>query len=238
MRCSPRTAVDDAAAKERAIKAGANWVMGMQSRDGGFAAFDADNDSKWLNQLPFADVEAVTDPTCPDLTGRVLEMMAAVGYRADHPVARRAIAWLQDAIRRATAHGGDAGASTISTAPSRRWSGLRAIGVDMNEPWIQARGRMAQDRCRTPTADGARAALSDKDPSWRGRGTSTASQTAWALIGLLAGEDEISDNVTRGVTGCSSGRTRTGAWDETEFTGTGFPNHFYLRYHCMRITSR
>ena len=71
--------------------------MGMQSRDGGFAAFDADNDSAWLNNLPFADVEAVTDPTCPDLTGRVLEMMAAVGYRAEHPVARRAIAWLKKA---------------------------------------------------------------------------------------------------------------------------------------------
>ena len=89
------THFDDAAASERALRVGSNWVMGMQSRDGGFAAFDADNDSKWLNQLPFADVEAVTDPTCPDLTGRVLEMMAAVGYRAEHPVARRAIAWLR-----------------------------------------------------------------------------------------------------------------------------------------------
>ena len=81
--------------REHAIKAGANWVMGMQSKDGGFAAFDADNDSHWLNTLPFADLEAVTDPTCADLTGRVLEMMAAVGYRADHPVARRAIEWLK-----------------------------------------------------------------------------------------------------------------------------------------------
>ncbi len=86
---------EDAEARERALKLGANWVMGMQSKDGGFAAFDVDNDSHWINQAPFADVEAATDPTCADLTGRVLEMMAAVGYRADHPVARRAISWLK-----------------------------------------------------------------------------------------------------------------------------------------------
>ena len=87
--------LDDAAAKERAVRVGANWVMGMQSSDGGFAAFDADNNSTWLNHLPLADVEAVTDPSCPDLTGHVLEMMASVGYRADHPVAKRAIEWLK-----------------------------------------------------------------------------------------------------------------------------------------------
>ncbi len=91
----PHAAVDDQQTKERAVTAGANWVMGMQSKDGGFAAFDADNDSHWLNHVPLADVEAVTDPTCADLTGRVLEMMGAVGYRAEHPVARRAIRWLK-----------------------------------------------------------------------------------------------------------------------------------------------
>ena len=88
-------ACDDSAKRERAISAGANWVMGMQSKDGGFAAFDVDNDSHWLNNLPLADVEAVTDPSCADLTGRVLEMMAAVGYKQDHPVAVRAIDWLK-----------------------------------------------------------------------------------------------------------------------------------------------
>ena len=110
---------DDAEARERAIRIGANWVMGMQSSDGGFAAFDADNDSTWLNQAPFADVEAATDPTCPDLTGRVLEMMAAVGYRAEHPVARRAIEWLKR-DQKPAGRGGVDGASTISTALSRR----------------------------------------------------------------------------------------------------------------------
>src|SRR6202030_2361508 len=86
---------DNPASREHAISLGANWVMEMQSKDGGFAAFDVDNDSEWLNQTAFADLEAATDPTCADLTGRVLEMMAAVGYRADHPVARRAITWLR-----------------------------------------------------------------------------------------------------------------------------------------------
>src|SRR5262249_54439357 len=87
-------ATDDAQ-RERSIRIGANWVMGMQSKDGGFSAFDVDNDSRWLNNLPHADLEAVTDPTCADLTGRVLEMMAAVGYKADHPVAMRSIEWLR-----------------------------------------------------------------------------------------------------------------------------------------------
>ena len=86
---------DDEAQREFALRAGANWVIGMQSKDGGFAAFDPDNNSQWLNHVPFADVEASTDPACADLTGRVLEMMAEVGYTADHPVARRAIAWLK-----------------------------------------------------------------------------------------------------------------------------------------------
>jgi squalene-hopene/tetraprenyl-beta-curcumene cyclase len=85
----------DDEANAHAIAAGANWVNGMQSRDGGFAAFDTDTNSNWLNHLPLADVEAITDPSCPDLTGRVLEMLGALHYGKDHPVARRAIRWLK-----------------------------------------------------------------------------------------------------------------------------------------------
>src|SRR5258708_33805649 len=89
---------DDAAARERAIARGANWLIGMQSKDGGFAAFDVDNKATWFNYATFAaDTESATDPTCPDLTGRVLEMMAAVGYRKNHPGARPAIEWLKSA---------------------------------------------------------------------------------------------------------------------------------------------
>lgn len=221
-------ACDDAAKRERCISIGANWVMGMQSKDGGFAAFDVDNDAHWLNNLPLADVEAVTDPSCADLTGRVLEMMAAVGYKPDHPVARRAIDWLKRNQSSDGAWWGRWGVAYIY-GTSAALSGLRAIGCDVKEPWIKRAVEWLKSK---QNADGGwgESPLADKDPAWRGRGTSTASQTAWALIGLIAGEDGVSESVLRGVQWLAERQNDAGAWDENEFTGTGFPNHFYLRY--------
>ncbi|MBF6560144.1 MAG: squalene--hopene cyclase [Candidatus Binataceae bacterium] len=220
---------DDAAARERAIKVGANWVMGMQSKDGGFSAFDADNTSEWINQAPFADVEAATDPTCADLTGRVLEMMAAVGYRADHPVARRAIAWLKRDQEADGSWWGRWGVSYIYGTFSAL-SGLRAIGVEVSEPWI---GRAVAWFKSVQNEDGGwgESCLADKDPAFKGSGASTPSQTAWALIGLVAGEDQISDQMTRGMTWLFERQNAEGRWEDLEYTGTGFPNHFYLRYN-------
>ncbi|MGH8013511.1 MAG: squalene--hopene cyclase [Candidatus Binataceae bacterium] len=222
-------AMADAPSRERAISLGANWVMGMQSRDGGFAAFDVDNTSEWLNHAPFADVEASTDPSCPDLTGRVLEMMAACGYRPQHPVARRAIEWLKRQQDSDGAWWGRWGVNYIYGTFSAL-SGLRAIGVDINQSWIK---RAVMWLKSVQNADGGwgESCLSDHDPAWRGHGTSTPSQTAWAIIGLLAGEDNISESVTRGVAWLLERQNENGDWEETEFTGTGFPNHFYLRYH-------
>jgi squalene-hopene/tetraprenyl-beta-curcumene cyclase len=216
-------------AQARAIAAGANWVIGMQSKDGGFAAFDTDTDSKWLNQLPLADVEAITDPSCPDLTGRVLEMLGAL-HRTEHdPVARRAIRWLQANQAPEGSWWGRWGVNHIYGTFSALL-GLRAIGVDLREPWI----RRAVDWLKSKQNDDGgwgESCLSDKDPSWRGRGESTASQTGWAIIGILAGEDGLSDEVRRGVRWLLVRQNPAGSWDETAFTGNGFPNHFYMRYH-------
>jgi squalene-hopene/tetraprenyl-beta-curcumene cyclase len=223
------TTHDDAAARDRAIRRGANWVMGMQSKDGGFAAFDTDNDSHWINQAPFADVEAATDPTCADLTGRVLEMMAAVGYREDHPVARRAITWLKRDQKADGSWWGRWGVSYIYGTFSAL-SGLRAIGVDLREPWI-ARAAIWLKSVQNADGGWGETCLADQDPALKGKGESTPSQTAWAMIGLLAGEDEVSDSVMRGVTWLFEHQNSDGRWGDTEFTGTGFPNHFYLRYH-------
>jgi squalene-hopene/tetraprenyl-beta-curcumene cyclase len=220
---------DDAAARDRAIKLGANWVMGMQSKDGGFAAFDVDNDSNWINQAPFADVEAATDPTCADLTGRVLEMMAAVGYRADHPVARRAIAWLKRDQKGDGSWWGRWGVSYIYGTFSAL-SGLRAIGVDMSEAWI-ARAVTWLKAVQNPDGGWGETCLADQDPALKGKGTSTPSQTAWGLIGLIAGEDDLSDSTMRGVAWLLEQQNSDGRWEDVEFIGTGFPNHFYLRYH-------
>jgi squalene-hopene/tetraprenyl-beta-curcumene cyclase len=221
-------ACDDSARREHAITCGATWVMGMQSKDGGFAAFDVDNDSHWLNSLPLADVEAVTDPSCADLTGRVLEMMAAVGYQQDHPVARRSIEWLRRNQHADGAWWGRWGVAYVYGTFSAL-SGLRAIGYDMTQPWIQRAVEWLKSK-QNPDGGWGESPLADRDPAWRGRGTSTASQTAWAIIGLLAGEDGVSEPVLRGVQWLVERQNESGAWDEDEFTGTGFPGHFYLRY--------
>jgi len=223
------TAHDDEGQREHAIRAGSNWVMGMQSKSGGFAAFDPDNDSQWLNQVPFADVEASTDPDCADLTGRVLEMMAEVGYTADHPVARRAVAWLRQDQKPDGSWWGRWGVCYIY-GTSSALSGLRAIGVGAGEPWTR---RAVQWLKSVQNADGGwgETCAADRDPALKGKGNSTASQTAWAVIGLLAGEDGISESVMRGVEWLLERQNESGSWEELEFTGTGFPNHFYLRYH-------
>jgi squalene-hopene/tetraprenyl-beta-curcumene cyclase len=220
---------DNPAARERSLRLGANWVMGMQGKSGGFAAFDVDNDSKWLNHAPFADVEASTDPDCADLTGRVLEMMAAVGYSTGHPVAQRAVAWLKRDQKIDGSWWGRWGVSYIYGTFSAL-SGLRAIGADLNQEWIKHAVqwlKLVQNR------DGGwgESCLVDGDPELKGRGNSTPSQTAWALIGLLAGEDGLSSNVMRGVAWLLERQNDEGRWEDLEFTGTGFPNHFYLRYH-------
>jgi squalene-hopene/tetraprenyl-beta-curcumene cyclase len=202
--------------------------MGMQSRDGGFAAFDADNDSTWLNQMPLADVEAVTDPSCPDLTGRVLEMMGAVGYRIDHPVAARAIEWLKRNQSREGGWWGRWGVNYIYGTFSAL-AGLCAIGVDINEPWIKRAVEWLKSK-QNPDGGWGESPLSDRDPSWIGRGGSTASQTAWAMIGLIAGEAGESEHALRGAQWLSERQNDDGTWTETESTGNGFPNHFYLRY--------
>jgi squalene-hopene/tetraprenyl-beta-curcumene cyclase len=222
-------AVDDEARREFALRAGSNWVMGMQSKDGGFAAFDPDNNSRWLNHVPFADVEASTDPACADLTGRVLEMMAEVGYTADHPVARRAIAWLRRDQKPDGSWWGRWGVCYIYGTFSAL-SGLHAVGVSVNEPWIQRAVQWLKS-VQNPDGGWGETCAADRDPALKGKGNSTASQTAWAVIGLLAGEDELSESVMRGVQWLLERQNQSGSWDEPEFTGTGFPNHFYLRYH-------
>jgi squalene-hopene/tetraprenyl-beta-curcumene cyclase len=223
------TAHDDEAQRELALRAGSNWVMGMQSKDGGFAAFDPDNNSQWLNHVPFADVEASTDPACADLTGRVLEMMAEVGYTADHPVARRAIAWLRRDQKSDGSWWGRWGVCYLYGTFSAL-SGLRAIGVSVTEPWIRRAVQWLKS-VQNPDGGWGETCAADREPALKGKGNSTASQTAWAVIGLLAGEDELSESVMRGVEWLMERQNDLGSWDELEFTGTGFPNHFYLRYY-------
>lgn len=109
-------------------------------------------------------------------------------------------------------------------------AGLRAIGVEVEEPWIKRAAQWLKSK-QNPDGGWGESCLSDRDPDWRGRGVSTASQTAWALIGLMAGENGISDSSAEGILWLIGCQNESAGWDENAFTGNGFPNHFYMRYY-------
>ncbi len=155
--------------------------------------------------------------------------MAAAGYRRDHPVAQRAIKWLQRDQEKDGSWWGRWGVSYIYGTFSAL-SGLRAIGYPMEEPWIQ---RAAEWLKSVQNDDGGwgETCLADSDPALKGKGPSTPSQTAWGMIGLLAAEDHVSDHLRRGAGWLLDRQNEGGRWIDEYFTGTGFPNHFYLRYH-------
>jgi squalene-hopene/tetraprenyl-beta-curcumene cyclase len=163
------------------------------------------------------------------LTGRVLEMMAEVGYTAEHPVARRAINWLKRDQKPDGSWWGRWGVCYLYGTFSAL-SGLRAIGVSVNEPWVQCAVQWLKS---VQNSDGGwgESCAADRDPRLKGKGDSTASQTAWAAIGLLAGDEALSEEMMRGIEWLLDHQNDAGSWDELEYTGTGFPNHFYLRYH-------
>lgn len=211
---------------------GARWLAEMQNRDGGWGAFDNNNDREILTRVPFADHNAMIDPSTADLTSRMLEMYAGLGMTAEHPVAQRAL----DFVWRNQEHDhcwfGRWGVNYIYGT----WQtlvGLVGIGVPQHDPRIRravAWLKMHQQECggwgETPK--------SYDDPSLRGQGPPTASQTAWALMGLIAAGEVNSASVDAGVQYLLDTQRDDGTWHEPEFTGTGFPRVFYLRYHLYR----
>jgi squalene-hopene/tetraprenyl-beta-curcumene cyclase len=227
-----RLASRDPRRTDRAVTAGLNWTLGMQSRDGGWGAFDTDNDSEFLNRIPFADMEAMIDPPTEDLTGRLLEMMGTYAYDLRFNRARRAREFL---LRRQRADGSWWGRWGVNFIYGT-WSvlaGLRAIGDDLGAPHIRRAVAWLKAHQNDDGGWGETIASYD-DERLAGCGESTASQTAWAILGLLAGEDGISAEVLRGTDYLLERQRGDGQWDETLFTGTGFPRHFYLRYDMYR----
>lgn len=218
--------------KDRALARGVNWTLGMQSRNGGWGAFDTDNTLDLWNQMPFGDMKAMIDPPTADLAGRLLEMMGTFGYDLDFGPARRALQFLQREQEADGSWWGRWGVNYIYGT----WSvlvGLRAIGEDLNRPYVQRALTWLKSR-QNPDGGWGEDCLSYWDQSKAGKGESTPSQTAWAVLGLLAGEDEISPAVLRGIQYLLAQQERVGSWPEQLFTGTGFPRHFYLRYYGYR----
>lgn len=217
------------AAAQRAI----HWLLAMQNRDGGWGAFDKDNDREFLCHVPFADHNAMIDPSTPDITGRVLEGLAFWGYEQGHPAIDRAVAYVRKHQESDGSWFGRWGVNYLYGT----WQcvvGLREIGVPAEDPAIRAGVNWLLS---VQQASGAWGESPDsyEEPSLRGQGPATASQTAWALLGLLAAGEAQHPAVQRGVQWLLRTQMPDGSWDEPYFTGTGFPRVFYLRYHYYRI---
>jgi squalene-hopene/tetraprenyl-beta-curcumene cyclase len=222
-----------AAAVEAALGRAARWIGAMQNSDGGWGAFDRDNDCAFLCHVPFADHNAMIDPSSPDLAGRVLEAFGKLGHRAGHPVVDRALAYVRRSQEADGAWYGRWGVNYIYGT----WQvleGLRAVGVAIDDPAVE---RGADWLVARQQADGAwgETPASYADRSLAGTGPATPSQTAWAVAGLVAAGRGASAAVRRGVQWLVQTQEADGSWAQREFTGTGFPQVFYLRYHWYPI---
>ena len=221
----------DRARIEGAVRRAIDWTLGMQCKDGGWAAFDVDNTQRLCGELPFCDFGEVIDPPSADVTAHVVEMLAEEG-RADDPRCRRGVEWL---LRHQEPDGswfGRWGANYVYGTGAAVPALVRA-GLAPDHPAIRRAVRWLETH---QNADGGwgEDLRSYVDPAWRGRGKSTASQTAWALLALLAA-GERGEPARRGIEWLASTQLPNGDWDEPEFTGTGFPGDFYLRYHLYRL---
>jgi squalene-hopene/tetraprenyl-beta-curcumene cyclase len=222
---------NDSAAQNRCINRAVKWLLAMQSKDGGWAAFDADNHWEFLNSVPFADHNAMLDPTCPDITGRVIEALCAHGISADHPAIRRGI---ENLVQTQEADGswyGRWGVNYIyGTFLALR--GLRAAGESDREAHILRAGEWLRS---IQNADGGWGeSCKSYDRGGFVPAHSTASQTAWAILGLLASGDTDSLAVQQGIDYLIETQDADGCWHEDLATGTGFPRVFYLTYHMYR----
>jgi squalene-hopene/tetraprenyl-beta-curcumene cyclase len=213
----------------QAIDRGVRWLQAMQNRDGGWGAFDRNNDSEFLCHVPFADHNAMIDPSTPDLSGRVLEALGQLGFTEENPAIAKAVEYIRGTQEPDGSWFGRWGVNYIYGT----WqviTGLVAVGVSQDDPviragvnWLLAHQQSCGGWGETPETYA--------DPTLRGQGPVTASQTAWALLGLLAAGLEDHPAVRRGVEFLTDRQLNDGTWDEPEFTGTGFPQVFYLRYH-------
>ncbi|MGW6744644.1 squalene--hopene cyclase [Streptomyces sp. NPDC055025] len=216
---------------DAAIERGARWNLGMQSRNGAWGAFDADNTSPFPNRLPFCDFGEVIDPPSADVTAHVVEMLAYEG-KSHHPGTRRGIEWLLAEQETSGAWFGRWGVNYVygtgSVVPA-----LTAAGLPPSHPAIRRAVRWLES---VQNADGGwgEDLRSYHDTEWAGRGATTASQTAWALLALLAAGERESKAVERGIACLAETQREDGSWDEPYFTGTGFPWDFSINYHLYR----
>jgi squalene-hopene/tetraprenyl-beta-curcumene cyclase len=222
----------DSARYSESVRRALDWLVGMQSRDGGFAAFDADNTCYYLNKIPFADHGALLDPPSSDVTARVVTALALIGRPQDAAALQRAISYLRAQQEADGSWFGRWGTNYVYGT----WSVLMALAqahVAPSDPAIQ---RAVAWLKRRQNADGGWGESNDsyaQQPQARAADSmgSTAFQTAWALLGLLSAGEAASDAVRRGAEFLMRTRQADGLWSDLSFTAPGFPRVFYLRYH-------
>jgi squalene-hopene/tetraprenyl-beta-curcumene cyclase len=226
------TPTDNPAARDAAYRRGLNWMLTFQCRDGGWAAFDKDCTNNILEKVPFADHNAMLDPECADITARILEVLGHEKYPLDHPQVARALEYLRRQQEPDGSWYGRWGVNYIYGT----WQvlrGLHTLGVDMHQPWLlQARAWLES----VQHEDGGWGERCDtyEDPVFKGRGPSTASQTAWAVMGLCTFGDPNNPSLLRGIEYLTRTQNPDGSWTEEETTGTGFPRVYYLKYDMYR----
>jgi squalene-hopene/tetraprenyl-beta-curcumene cyclase len=222
----------DEAAKKEVMQRAVQWAISFQCKNGGFAAFDKDVTKKWLQDVPFADHNAILDPPCSDITSRALEVFGRMGFNAKEPFIRRAIRFVRETQLPDGSWEGRWGINYIYGT----WlvlRGLRAIGEDMCQDWV-LRGLNWLESCQNADGGWGETPATYENPKLKGQGDSTPSQTAWALMGIIAGSDHLRPSIRRGVEHLVRTQNPDGSWTEDHITGTGFPKVFYLKYDMYR----
>jgi squalene-hopene/tetraprenyl-beta-curcumene cyclase len=218
---------------DAAMRRGCRWLEAMQNSDGGWGAFDRDNNREFLCKVPFADHNAMIDPSSPDLAGRVLEAFGKTGLRTGWPAVDRACDYLRRTQEADGSWYGRWGVNYIY-GTWQALEGLRAVGVPTDDPLVVRAADWLEDHQQLDGGWGE-TPESYADPSLAGVGTPTASQTAWAVAGLVAAGRSAAPALHRGLQWLLARQEPDGAWLQREFTGTGFPKVFYLRYHYYPI---
>src|SRR5437868_2651288 len=226
-----RVKYPDAERMEAAVRRGIQWLLSMQNRDGGWGAFDRDNDHKFLCNIPFADHNAMVDPSTADVTARVLECLGRYGWHADHPAVQRAVKFLRKDQCDDGSWFGRWGVNYVY-GTSGVLRALETVSLTARE-YAQRAVRWLRSVQKHDGSFGE-SLLSYSEPATKGQGSSTASQTAWGLIGLLAASDTDDPAVHKAAAWLIEQQNSDGSWSEDEFTGTGFPGVFYLKYHLYR----
>jgi squalene-hopene/tetraprenyl-beta-curcumene cyclase len=223
-------------ALDAAVERAAGWLQGMQSVSGGWGAFDAENTRALVRELPFLDFGEVIDEPSADVSAHALEMLAALGM-LDTPAARRGIAWLIEQQEPGGSWFGRWGVNHVygtgAAVPA-----LIVAGVEPSSPCIVRAVEWLLAHQNKDGGWGEDPRSYDED-EWIGRGTSTASQTAWALLALHAARDgqgrRCAEAIERGVGWLVATQRADGGWDEPQYTGTGFPSDYYINYHLYRL---